>query len=141
MEPPVIDKQAFEKVRQTLTHDFVRILGYFIEDGQKSVDRIVGGMRSRDAHALVIPAHTLKNEARQFAALPLADLADEIEVGARRVVEARGDIIDLMLPVARLQPLWRQTLDVLEVETNPLRSRPARPVFGRAAANQSFGQI
>src|SRR3546814_11415523 len=56
------------QVRRELGAGFVRILGYFREDGIKSVSAIEDAIRRRNAPALVIPAHTLKGEARQFGA-------------------------------------------------------------------------
>src|SRR3546814_10782947 len=56
---------------------FVRILGYFHEDGVKSVAAIEAAMRRADSAALVLPAHTLKGESHQFGAGPLALLRSE----------------------------------------------------------------
>ena len=86
---PVVDWSVFQQARAELGPGFVRILGYFEEDGEKSVAKIEDAMRRKDAAALVIPAHTLKSEARQFGAEPLGELAEEIEVAARRAIESR----------------------------------------------------
>src|SRR3546814_1014360 len=75
------------QVRRELGAGFVRILGYFREDGIKSVSAIEDAIRRRNAPALVIPAHTLKGEARQFGAERLSLMAEEIEMIARRCVE------------------------------------------------------
>ena len=48
-------------------------------------------MRSGNAAALVIPAHTLTGEARQFGAEPLSDIAEGIEAIARDCIE-RHDV-------------------------------------------------
>src|SRR3546814_21159169 len=68
------------QVRRELGAGFVRILGYFREDGIKSVSAIEDAIRRRNAPALVIPAHTLKGEARQFGAERLSLMAEEIEM-------------------------------------------------------------
>src|SRR3546814_1141860 len=67
----------FAQVRRELGAGFVRILGYFREDGIKSVSAIEDAIRRRNAPALVIPAHTLKGEARQFGAKRLSLMAEE----------------------------------------------------------------
>ena len=71
----IIDWVHFEKSRGELGPGFIRILGYYREDGAKSVARIEQAMREQDTVALVIPAHTLKGESQQFGANPLAELA------------------------------------------------------------------
>ena len=128
---PIIDWSVFTQTRSELGPGFIRILGYFREDGEKSVARIEDAMRRQDAAALVLPAHTLKSEARQFGADPLGDLAEEIEFAGRRAVESRLFPDHLLPTVARLRPLYAETIQLFEQETNPLQQR--RPGFGRAA--------
>ena len=95
---------TFSRMRTQLGASFVRILGYFREDGEKAVGRIEEAMHRQDAAGLVLPAHTLKAEARQFGAEPVAALAEEIEDAGRRAVEG-GFFPDNILPqVARAAP-------------------------------------
>ena len=127
----IVDWETFSRTRAELGAGFVRILGYFREDGAKSVATIEEAMQRGDAAALVLPAHTMKSEARQFGAEPLGALAEEIEIGARRAVEMRVAPDDLVPQAARLRPLYQRTIDLFERETNPLAQR--RPAsFGRA---------
>lgn len=129
---PLVNWASFSQARTELGANFVRILGYFREDGIKSVDQIEAAMRAHNSAALVLPAHTLKGESRQFGADPLSDLAEAIEVKARACVE-RHDTPEIALAdVVRLRPLFEQTLALLEREANPLVER--RPVFGRRPA-------
>lgn len=135
----LIDWEAYGECRAELGADFVRILGYFREDGAKSVQRIEEAMRAMNAVALVIPAHTLKGESRQFGAEPLADLAELIETGARTCIEHRYAPDALIAEVVKLRPLFEQSLELLERESNPLverrnRNAPlqAAGTFGRA---------
>jgi histidine phosphotransfer protein HptB len=135
----LVDWTKFAQMRTELGASFVRILGYFREDGEKAVARIEDAMRRGDAAGFVLPAHTLKAEARQFGAEPLAALAEEIEEIARRAVEA-GFFPDNVLPqVARLRPTYANTLDLLEAETNPRVVR--RSSFGKGPSNQEFGRL
>lgn len=138
MDEPV-DWTKFSQMRTELGASFVRILSYFREDGEKAVAQIEDAMHRRDIAGFVLPAHTLKGEARQFGAEPLAALAEAIEEAARRAVEARLFPDDLLPEVARLRPLYGRTLDLLEAETNPRVAR--RATFGRAPSNQEFGRL
>jgi HPt (histidine-containing phosphotransfer) domain-containing protein len=137
---PVVDWSVFSKTRSELGPGLVRILGYFREDGEKAVARIEEAMRRRDAAALVNPAHALKSEARQFGAEALGELAEEIEYVGRRAVESHLFPDHLVPQVARLRPLYQETVDQFEQESNPLAQR--RPPFGRGGPNnQDFGRL
>ena len=127
----LVDWTAFQAARSELGAGFVRILGYFHEDGTKSVAAIEDAMRGGNAAALVLPAHTLKGEARQFGAEPLAMLAESIEHIARQCVETRDAPDQALEHVVKLRPCFEATLTMLEREANPLVER--RPQFGRRA--------
>jgi HPt (histidine-containing phosphotransfer) domain-containing protein len=135
----LVDWTIFAQMRTELGASFVRILGYFREDGEKAVAKIEQAMHRRDAAAMVLPAHTLKAEARQFGAEPVADLAEEIENQARRALESHLFPDNILPQVARLRPLYGRTLDQLEQETNPLAVR--RPAADRGPSNQDFGRL
>lgn len=135
----IVDWSKFSQMRSELGANFVRILGYFREDGEKSVARIEQAMHCRDVAAIVLPAHTMKAEARQFGAEPLADLAEEIEMAGRRALESHLFPDDILPQVAKLRPLYHQTIDLLEDETNPLAQR--RGAFGKKPSNQDFGRL
>lgn len=132
----LVDWLAFGQARSELGAGFVRILGYFREDGVKSVSAIEQAMRGHNSAAIVIPAHTLKGEARQFGAEPLAALAEQIEEIARDCVEHQDTCEEALELVVRLRPLFFETLTLLEREANPLVSRnPAGGGFGRKATD------
>jgi HPt (histidine-containing phosphotransfer) domain-containing protein len=126
---PIVDWETYSRTRAQLGAGFARILSYFREDGDKSVAKIEAAMQCKDAAALVLPAHTVKSEARQFGAEQLGSLAEEIEFAARRALEMQYDPDDIIPQVAKLRPLYAQTMDMLEREANPLRQRSG---FGRA---------
>ena len=134
----VVDWSIFARARADLGGGFVRILGYFREDGDKSVAKIEDAMQRRDAPGLVIPAHTLKSEARQFGAEPLGALAEEIEFAARRAIEQRAFCDHIVPEVAKLRPLYLQTIELFERESNPLVERRSGSRSG--VHNQSFGR-
>ena len=135
----LVDWAKFARMRSQLGADFIRILGYFREDGEKSVERIVDAMNRREATALVSPAHTLKTEARQFGATPLGELAEEIEFAGRRAVESRLFPDQILPRVAQLRSIYQRTMDLFEQETNPLVAR--RSAEDRGASNQQFGRL
>ncbi len=129
----LVDWTVFGRARSELGGGFVRILGYFREDGVKSVAAIEAAVRAGSAVAMVIPAHTLKGESRQFGAEPLADLAETIEIFARDCVE-RQETPELAVEhVVKLRPLFGETLALLEREANPLVERRMTGGFGRKA--------
>ncbi len=137
----IVDWVHFEKSRGELGPGFIRILGYFREDGAKSVASIEAAMREQNTVALVIPAHTLKGEARQFGAEPLAEVAERIENVARSCIETHRFPDELVPDVVELRRLWSATIDLFEKATNPRLTRAAPGGFGKRTANQSFGRL
>lgn len=138
----VVDWVHFEKCRSELGPGFIRILGYFREDGVKSLQQIEEAMHRQDTVALVRPAHTIKGEARQFGAEPLAAVAELIESTARLCVETRRFPDELVPQVVELRRLFAQTVELFDRVTNPLLSRRGTSGgFGRKSANQGFGRI
>ena len=141
--PNIVDWVHFERSRAELGPGFIRILSYFREDGVKSVAQIEAAMREQDTVALVLPAHTLKGEARQFGAEPLAVVAELIEQTARLCIETHRFPDELVPEVVQLRKLFNETIELFEKATNPLvtRNAPGPGGFGRKASNQGFGRI
>ena len=131
-EQILVDWKIFTAARQELGAGFIRILGYFREDGAESVARVEQALRAGDAAAMVLPAHRLKGESRLFGAGPLAELAEEIEGAARRCVEAREVPGHLIPQVVALRQVFDKTLGLFDRECNPLVER--RQGFGRRGA-------
>ena len=141
--PDIVDWALFEKNRAELGPGFIRILSYFREDGSKSLDQIDRAMRDENTTALVIPAHTIKGEARQLGAEPIAKIAERIESTARLCIETHRFPDELVPQVVELRKLFSQTVEAFDKATNPLLTRgPAGPSgFGRKVNNQGFGRI
>jgi histidine phosphotransfer protein HptB len=137
----IVDWVYFEKSRGELGPGFIRILGYYREDGEKSVAKIEQAMREHDTVALVIPAHTLKGESRQFGAEPLADVAEKIENVARSCVETHRFPDELVPDVVELRRMFDLTVDLFDKATNPLSTRAPQAGFGRKVNNQNFGRF
>lgn len=141
LDAKLINWTDFAQARAELGAGFVRILGYFQEDGTKSVAAIEEALRARNAAALVIPAHTLKGESRQFGAERLGNMAEEIEMVARRCVEYRESPEELIETIVALRGCFNETISALQKDANPLVAR--RPTFGRKVegAAQGFGRL
>jgi len=135
----IVDWSLFSRTRTELGASFVRILGYFQEDGEKAIAQIESAMHRRDVTAMVLPAHKLKTEARQFGAEPVGRLAEDVEFAARRAVESRLFPDDILPTVVQLRSLYDRTMILFAREMNPLAER--RSTFGRAGTNQDFGRI
>lgn len=129
----LVDRVALTRARAELGADFARILGYFREDGIKSVDAIEAASRDQNATAMILPAHTLKGEAGQFGASPLAAVAEKLETLARECVELHTSPVECVPDVLQLRPLFDATLAYLEREAAVTALR--RPGgFGRRLA-------
>ena len=137
----IIDWVYFEKSRAELGPGFIKILSYFREDGAKSVAAIEQAMHEHNTVALIIPAHTIKGESRQFGAEPLATVAELIENTARLCVETHRFPDELVPDVVELRRLWSRTVELFDKATNPLQSRAPAGGFGKKVANQGFGRI
>ncbi len=137
----VVDWAHFEKSRAELGPAFIRILSYFKEDGTKSIAQIEQAMHEQNTIALVVPSHTLKGEARQLGAGPVAKLAELIESTARLCVETHRFPDELVPQVVELRKLFNQTVEQFEKATNPLVQRTPSSGFGRKVSNQDFGRI
>ncbi|SEJ31892.1 HPt (histidine-containing phosphotransfer) domain-containing protein [Sphingobium sp. AP50] len=129
----------FARTRSELGAAFLRILGYFREDGVKSIAAVEEAFRARNAAALVSPAHTLKGESAQFGAYRLSAMAEEIEMTARRCVETREGPDELIETVVALRPCFTETLALIDRDASPLV--PRRPAtFGRRVDAPTFGR-
>ena len=129
----LIDWKAFGETRDQLGASFVRVLGYFRDDGAKSVAAIEEALRLKESAKLVNPALTLKGEALPFGAHGLALLAEEIEFEARHYVELQIDPSDLIETIVQLRPMFEATLAALEAEASPLVERKSASIGQRNA--------
>ncbi len=138
---PIVNWSVFARMQAMLGLDFIRVLGYFNEDGIKSVAAIEHAMRVGDASKIVMPAHTLKSEAAQFGAERLSQLAEHIEMMARNCVELRQQPDELLQQVVSLRPLFQKSVAALDKEVTP---RARRGAFGRRAVSAKtagFGRL
>jgi HPt (histidine-containing phosphotransfer) domain-containing protein len=111
---PLIDWRTFDRTRRLLGHDFQRVFGYLLEDGPRSLTMIERALREKKAAQIVSPAHCIKGEALHFGAAQLALLASTIEFDARDCVERHTDTTPLIADVARLRPLFDQSIAEFE---------------------------
>lgn len=128
VESELIDWKIWAETRSALGPNFVRILGYFREDGTQSVRNIENAMRANDPVPMVDAAHSLKGESLQFGAIRLSDAAERIEMTARSCVEHHDTPEEVLELIVALRPLFEETLALLELDSSPLIERqPQRP--------------
>jgi HPt (histidine-containing phosphotransfer) domain-containing protein len=149
-EIPLVNETELAQAHAVLGPGLVRILGYFREDGVKSIMQIEEAFSDRNAAAMVIPAHTLKGESRQFGAHRLGDIAEAIEKTARQCIEQHEEPDAIAGEVAMLRACFLDTLDLLEAGAPPppplgptTTSRPPagiRPTGFTPATPRIFGR-
>jgi HPt (histidine-containing phosphotransfer) domain-containing protein len=123
MDLQIVDWASLAETRGQLGTSFIRILGYFREDGVRSIELIEMAMRAGDAPAMIMPSHKLKSEARQFGGERLGQLAEDIEMFARQCVETRETPEQYVDRVVQLRPLFKSMMDAIDAETSPLVQR------------------
>ena len=116
----IIDWERFAQARVQLGSNLVRVVGFFRDDGHKSVDAIENALKARNAISIIGPADLLKTDAMQIGALTVAELAEDIEFGARDCVEWHQSPESLIAPVMQLRSIFEDSLAQLEREVNPL---------------------
>ena len=105
LENELIDWTVCTETRLALGPNFVRILGYFREDGTQSVRRIEEAM--------------------------LSATAEMIEITARACVEHHDRPDELLPLVIALHPMFEETLAILEKGASPLIERQPQSQMGR----------
>ena len=142
---PLVAEAELAEARKMLGTGLARILGYYEEDGAKSIAAIEQALAGENAAAMVIPAHTLKGESRQFGASRLAELSEVIEKAARRCLEEHKAPSEVVSEVAMLRGCFAETLDRLRVSSpQPNPGLLATPHMARAtpfaAGPRTFGR-
>jgi histidine phosphotransfer protein HptB len=126
-----LDWDQFDRIRVQLGTGFMRVFGYFQEDGEKAVATIEEAVRTNNAAAIVLPANKLKCDAGDFGATALESLAEDIEFQARDCVEWRVDTRSIIEHVVKLRPLFEATIEEVDASSNPLaRRREPRSSIG-----------
>ncbi len=123
LEDELMDWIVYAETRLALGPNFVRILGYFREDGTESVRKIEDAMRAQDPVPMVDAAHSLKGESLQFGAVRLSEAAERIEMTARSCVEHHDTPEEVLQLVVALRPMFEETLALLEQDSSPLIER------------------
>jgi HPt (histidine-containing phosphotransfer) domain-containing protein len=136
----LINEADLAVVQREIGPALPRIFGYYRQDGVTSITAIEDAMAERNATAMILPAHSLKGESRQFGAERMAEIAEHLETTARQCVEDRTALPDaLAVDVGMMRACFHETVTQLESKimgaAPPPRAAPARPVFGRRVAN------
>jgi len=138
---PLVNEVELAQARAVIGPGLIRIVGYFREDGAKSIVQIEEALAEGSAAAMVIPAHTLKGESRQFGARRLGEIAEVIEKTARRCVEQHVVPDEVASEVAMLRGCFLETLALLEAAAPPVAQTHA-PARGTpfASGPRTFGR-
>ena len=81
---PVIDKSAFEELKQMSGEDFINeLIDAFLEEGPSMLNSLRKALDARDVESFRRNAHSLKTNANTFGAIELSSLAKELEFMAR----------------------------------------------------------
>jgi histidine phosphotransfer protein HptB len=118
-----VDWARFAQAKTALGGSFTRLLGYFREDGGKSIAQIEAALRAHDAIGMIGPADLLKSEAVQMGALGLAELAEAIEYEARDCVELHLLPDTLVEQVVALRAAYEAVVSQFDREASPLMVR------------------
>ncbi len=121
----IVDWERFAQAKAHLGSNFLRVVGYFQQDGKQSIDAIENALRARNAVAMIAPADVLKNDALQLGAISVAELAEDVEFAARDCLEWHQAPDTLVEPIMQLREAFAGTLAQLEREVNPLSNRQA----------------
>ncbi len=131
----LVNWNELARTRGELGAAFPRILGYFREDGVKSIQQIEQAYRARNSACLVRPAHTLKGESAQFGAHRLSAMSEEIEMTARRCVETRMGPEELIETVVALRRCFDETVALIDGNgAAPLAPAPSPAALASATA-------
>ncbi len=122
---PLFDAAELTEARRVTGPGFARIVHYFHEDGVKAIVAIEHAMHVQSATAMVLPAHTLKGEARQLGAVRLGEIAEAIEMRARDCIEKRIPPQDIAVEVSMLRGCFAETLQHLDPA--PANGAPSAP--------------
>src|SRR5262249_19568893 len=86
---PSLDMSVLDALSAEMGADFLaQLIAVFLEDTPKVLADLRQALESSDAGALARAAHTLKSNATNMGAVPLADLSSELEELGRRGVRA-----------------------------------------------------
>jgi len=121
---PLVSEPELAQTRAILGSELARVMGYFSEDGTRAIIQIEEALADGSAAAMVIPAHTLKGESRQFGAHRLGDIAESIENTARRCVELQSEPGEVAAEIAMLRACFVDTLAILG-DSAPHAAMPA----------------
>ena len=105
---PVLDQAVLAELRASMGDDaeFMRdLVETYVEEGRASMDGLLAAASTRDAAAVVRPAHTLKSTSASLGAMRLSAICREIEAAGR---EERTDTLPEDAELARTT--WEATL-------------------------------
>lgn len=116
---PAIDWARFQLVRNYADRRITRLVGYFREDAEHHVQLADCAARQGNLLVMIGQLEALRRDAMQIGALGLAELAEQVEVEARDIID--HGMTDFAMPpgLPALSRTLQETLTALESEISP----------------------
>ncbi len=86
----LLDSEAVASARDILKGKYDAMVGVYIDGSREKIDEITKALEANDMEALIRPAHTLKSTSRQMGAVKISDVAMDIEVAAKAMIETKA---------------------------------------------------
>jgi CheY-like chemotaxis protein len=109
---PAINMDVVEDLREIMGAEFDALVGVFLEDAPKSLQKLEAAARASDNEGLVGPAHSLKSTSANLGAMELSAQAKHIEFGARQktLEDPAGLVMNLIQEFRRAETELRRLL-------------------------------
>ena len=107
------DVSAFAVAKDTLGNKLGTVIGYYLKDAENYINTIAEATRLNKPDIAILPAHTLKSSSRQFGAMHLADLAEQMEMAARDKAGS-GNVDRLASILPHMREAFMQVRPILE---------------------------
>ncbi|MEM9987974.1 MAG: response regulator, partial [Pseudomonadota bacterium] len=104
----VLDEDAVENARSILKGKYDEMVNVYIENSWARLDEMTNAIDQSDVESIIRPAHTLKSTSKQMGAVHLSDIAKQIEVSARELMQS--------------EDLNEQNIDSIALAMNDLKS-------------------
>ncbi len=109
---PAISMDVVEDLREIMGAEFDALVGVFLEDAPKSLQKLEEAARRDDNDGLVGPAHSLKSTSANLGAMELSAQAKHIEFGARQktLKDPSGLVMNIVQEFRRAETELRRLL-------------------------------
>lgn len=112
VDDSILDPESVENARSVLKADYPAMVRIFVQNSCERFEEIQAALKTRDALAIVRPAHTLKSTSRQMGALVMGNTAMRIEAAAKELSQQNPATQDFSAIEADMKLLEAQMADV-----------------------------